>query len=406
MMSSYDDEFRKGTEPSAARVGADLKAARERLGWKLASVSGHLRIRLPYLQAIEDGRVDLLPGNAYAIGFLRTYAQALGLDPDEVSRRFRAEASETTRKTELNFPAPVPERGVPAGAIVLVGALIAIGAYAFWYKMSGSSHSTAAIVQPVPERLAPLADKSAPVALPSLPAPTATPALTLPAPTPVPSAFASRPTTYTDPPPPPLPMVTPGSAAADVVPSAPPALTAPVAPPPAAPRVVPGSDASEAVEPAATPQAVALTAPIAAPTVPPAPVPTATPPAATEPARPDGPRMVLRAKTDAWIQVREKSGAVLISRVLRAGETWAVPDKANLLLTTGNAGGTEVLVDGQPAASLGIDGGVRRDIPLDPEALKDGKQPGASAQGGATPVSAPGSASPATGAGNPLVKKP
>jgi cytoskeleton protein RodZ len=315
MMSSYDDEFRAGEAPSAARVGADLRAARERLGWTLPDIAGHLRIRLPFLQAIEDGRIDLLPGNAYAIGFVRTYGQALGLDPDEVARRFRAEAAETNRKTELNFPAPVPERGVPAGAIVLVGVCIAIGAYVGWYKMSATSHPTAAMVQPVPERLAPLAEKP-------LPPP------------------AARQTAEGDAPPP-VPSISPSSAAAAV-----PNGSVTASPPPG------------------VPVQVAVVAP------PPAPPP---PPQGVDATRIDGPRIVLRAKADAWIQVRDKTGGVLVNRVLRAGETWQVPAKPNLLLTTGNAAGTELLVDGQPTASLGADGAVRRDLPLDPDAIKDGK---------------------------------
>ena len=84
----------------------------------LPDVAATLRIRLPFLEAIEDGRVADLPGNAYAVGFLRTYASSLGLDAAEVARRFRAEAQEVNRKTELAFPAPVPERGVPAGAVM------------------------------------------------------------------------------------------------------------------------------------------------------------------------------------------------------------------------------------------------------------------------------------------------
>ena len=124
--------------PSAApRAGADLRAARERLGWPIEDVSAALRIRLPHLEALEEGRIDLLPGNAYAVGFLRTYARALGLDPDEIARRFKAEASEVNRRTELIFPAPMPQRGVPAGAVILLGVVLAIGAYAGWYRLSG-----------------------------------------------------------------------------------------------------------------------------------------------------------------------------------------------------------------------------------------------------------------------------
>jgi cytoskeleton protein RodZ len=49
-----------------------------------------------------------------------------------------------------------------------------------------------------------------------------------------------------------------------------------------------------------------------------------------------------------------------------------VPDEQGLMLTTGNAGGIEILVNGTKLKSLGTVGLVKRDIPLDPKKLKDG----------------------------------
>ena len=88
----------------APRAGADLRAARERIGWSLPDIATALRIRLQYLEALEAGRIGDLPGNAYALGFLRTYAVALGLDPNEVARRFKAEAAAVNAKTRVGFP--------------------------------------------------------------------------------------------------------------------------------------------------------------------------------------------------------------------------------------------------------------------------------------------------------------
>jgi cytoskeleton protein RodZ len=87
----------------------------------------------------------------------------------------------------------------------------------------------------------------------------------------------------------------------------------------------------------------------------------------------DQPRILLRANADAWVQVRDRAGPVLLTRLLHSGETWEVPAKPNLLLTTGNAGGTDLVVDGVTAPSLGGSGVVRRDLPLDPDLIKDGK---------------------------------
>jgi cytoskeleton protein RodZ len=91
---------------------------------------------------------------------------------------------------------------------------------------------------------------------------------------------------------------------------------------------------------------------------------------------------VLRANADAWIQVRDRAGPILLNRTLHPGETWEVPVRPNLLLTTGNAGGTDLLVDGVAAPSLGASGAVRRDLPLDPDLIKDGKLPVAGARTG------------------------
>lgn len=191
-------------EQLASRVGGDLRFARERLGWSLPDVANTLRIRQPYLEAIEDGRLSELPGNAYAVGFVRTYATALGLDPAEIARRFRAEAQEVNRQTELAFLAPVPERGVPVGAALLLGVLLIGVSYAAWYRYSGNTRAPIETVQAVPERLAPLAE---PARLPSNPSPQVasilppggTAAIPLPAPTvlpapaPAPAAVAVAP---------------------------------------------------------------------------------------------------------------------------------------------------------------------------------------------------------------------
>ncbi|MGH7041007.1 MAG: helix-turn-helix domain-containing protein, partial [Acetobacteraceae bacterium] len=139
-------------DASAPQVGADLALARERLGATLLEMSHLLRIRLPYLEALEQGRIGALPGRAYALAFLRTYATALGLDADEALRRFKAEAAEICNRTELDFPAPLPERGLPTGALLLLGIVLAVGAYAGWYRLSGEGRLPAETVQPVPAR--------------------------------------------------------------------------------------------------------------------------------------------------------------------------------------------------------------------------------------------------------------
>ncbi len=346
--------------PTVLRTGADLRAARERLGWELADIAAGLRIRQSYLEALEEGRLDLLPGNAYALGFLRIYATSVGLDADELARRFKAEAGEVNARTELAFPAPVPQRGLPTGAVVLLGLLLAVGAYAGWYHLSGEGRLPAETTA-IPQRLAPLAQQvPAPVAVPA-PPPKVAKAKPPPAPT---DAEAAEP-------PPPVEAISPVSAAA-------------------APAVHPEVNAQQAALDApqaqadtpvagTTPEQTALAGP--AHPLPPPPAPPAPDSQAAAVAAKPQPHVVLRATADAWVQVRDKSGQVLLNRIMHAGDAWPVPDRPNLLLTTGNAGGTELVVDGVSTGILGNSGAVKRDLPLDAASIRQSWLDGGSANG-------------------------
>ena len=99
-------------------------------------------------------------------------------------------------------------------------------------------------------------------------------------------------------------------------------------------------------------------------------------------------RIQIRATQDSWIQVRDGTGDLLMTRVLRPGDVYRVPDKAGLKMQTGNAGGLQVSVDGGQGTAMGTPGQVLRGVPLDPErwagavsfaldrALKPGWHPG------------------------------
>jgi cytoskeleton protein RodZ len=84
-------------------------------------------------------------------------------------------------------------------------------------------------------------------------------------------------------------------------------------------------------------------------------------------------RVVLRATAeDCWVQVRELDGSLLLSRLLRRGESFRVPNRPGLSLMVGNAGALEVTVDGHKSPPLGAAGQVKREIVLDPDKLMAG----------------------------------
>ncbi|WP_426957180.1 helix-turn-helix domain-containing protein [Muricoccus radiodurans] len=346
----------------AARVGEELRDARLAVGVTLDEVADRLRINRRYLAALEEGRTKDLPGPAYALGFVRTYARALGLDSDELARRYRDTGAVTAKgKADLVFPEPVPERGMPAGVVILLGAVIMVGAYVAWWNWSGAGNRTVDAVPNPPPRIEQAArDASVPGPLPDT-APVLPP--TLGAATP--GAGAGRP--GVTPPPPGAP--------------AQPAGSRPV--PPVAQALPPAPSPSTAVAPSPGGTVPAPAAPTA-PAAPAAPAPA--PAAATGPSADAPSRVTLRASEEAWVQVRERStGRVILNRVLRSGESYAIPPQEGLVFSTGRAQGLEVVVDGQPTGIFTGRVGVVRDVAVNPEALKAARP----AAGGAAPAPAP-----------------
>ena len=80
-------------------------------------------------------------------------------------------------------------------------------------------------------------------------------------------------------------------------------------------------------------------------------------------------RIVLRAETESWIEIRADDESLVYSGLLREGQRYSVPERRGLRMVTGNAGGLDILVDGQAISRLGPPGAVIRDIDLDPDSL-------------------------------------
>lgn len=84
-------------------------------------------------------------------------------------------------------------------------------------------------------------------------------------------------------------------------------------------------------------------------------------------------RIVLEARTDSYIQVRDNNAnRLLITRLLKKGQRYQVPDRSGLTLLTGNAGALKILVDGIVVPTIGPIGAVRRNVILDVGKLKNG----------------------------------
>lgn len=122
--------------------GRFLKEERMARGISLSAVQVSTRIRTAYLEAIEAGDFASLPGNTYARGFLKLYAKSIGLDPEEVVKRY--DALYNQQAAELQEIQPPTREGISerlarrrrkrrmqtlrlAGILVLLVALIVVG---------------------------------------------------------------------------------------------------------------------------------------------------------------------------------------------------------------------------------------------------------------------------------------
>lgn len=68
--------------------GKDLKKIRDELGVSLEQIAEMVKVRIVYLHAIEDDQFEKTPSRIFLKGFLRAYAQCMGLDADIVASRY------------------------------------------------------------------------------------------------------------------------------------------------------------------------------------------------------------------------------------------------------------------------------------------------------------------------------
>lgn len=401
-------------DAQAAEFGAALRQTRIANGRELGQVAAQLRIRQPYLQAIEDGRFEDLPGPTYAIGFVRAYADYLGLDEEEVVKRYKEVRGGTGALANLVPPAPVAAEGrLPTGSILLLAAVLAAAAYGGWYYLSMKGRDPGEVVAALPDRIAAMVGLKRepmpgpvptpappPTAAPTpSPSPSAPPVATTPAPAAQPPAVTAEnappaaspapaepafPRSTVPAPPPvtrppadePRQAAAPPAQAAPETPAPPAAETAP--PEPATPPPEPAPSQTAEAPPAASPQEVIVPPEAASPPSEDQEPAAAPPPAAPDPASQQlaarsepvpGGRVVLRANASSWVEIRNAEDRRVFSRLMRTGETYAVPTTPGLTLTTGNAGGLAIEVDGKALPPLGRPGDVRRDVALDADAL-------------------------------------
>lgn len=310
-------------------LGAMLRAARVARDEDTSEIAQKLKIRRDQVEGIEANDFSKLHGRTYAIGFVRAYARHHGLDAEEMVKRLKeAHATEDAVKpVNLVFPEALDEKNVPKGSIIVLALVIAMVIYSIVYLTIPSRKGTTSAKAETPSVI--IED----------------PAVVLPKAeviAPAPAQVAAAPVKTEPAAPVEAPPATTFVGGADPIPES------------ALPKPFANFDATDA-------QDLALTITLAQ----------ASPfPSEQVVASAGDSRITLRALAPTYIQIRDTtlSGArgVLIGRVLNTGESFRAPDRAGLVMQTGNAGGLEVEVDGRTVGILGKSGEVITRIPVDP----------------------------------------
>jgi len=268
-MGATEQEFRSSPQQANLPVGETLRQARLHYGLEIADVEAALRIRAMYLHALEEGRTDELPGRVYAIGFVRAYAEYLGLDGADMVHLLKTQSSESANKQEFHFPAAASESKMPQ-IYVLGGSF-----FALMIVLSGLMFIDGK--KPEPNEIPAVAEVQIPK------------------------------------------------------------------------EMITGRAPLESAMYAAIETAVGVEGAAAF-------------------IKPES-RILLNVLDDSWVEIRGTNGKAILSRILKKGDRFLVPNEEGLLLSTGNAGGFSLRVDDQPVPKLGITGAILRAVKLDPDAL-------------------------------------
>lgn len=114
----------------APTLGAGLRAVRKARGRTLAELSHATRVHTRYLTAIEEGDFSALPSRVFAIGYVRAYAGALGLDEQGAIERFKRESPDTSAPLQAPIGAAfqdVRRRSQPVLIAIAVVGVAVIG---------------------------------------------------------------------------------------------------------------------------------------------------------------------------------------------------------------------------------------------------------------------------------------
>ena len=369
-------------DDSFEQIGSTLKQARRAQGLKISDVSQQLRISVDYLSKLEMGAFDQLPAPAYVTGFLRSYGQCVALDPTTLVARYNDLTTKAATMPTYKIPvgARPPQRSAPAIASMLV--VCAGIAYGGWYWVIGGdvNDQMAMVPSEIAETLSipaamqdTLIDQRATSAIPNddqaqsqdltvpvQPEKVIAAKAVIPTPTVASDdqvAMAKTGTTETgtaktimDEAPAGAKLTKPVETAAAIV-----APREPAAPPADVDSPVLSGDLAETqvITPASQDGETRATGNSAIANL-------------RDPAQ----EITIRAVAASWVEIVRDNGEEVMAKLMKAGDSYVVEGNTRLYLSTGNAGGLEIVIGSDDPRPIGETGQIVRDLPLVTDKLR------------------------------------
>ncbi len=130
----------KPKAPKITKVGAMLKEVRLNQGLKTADVAKKLCIRKIYLDAIEDSNYKEIPPLPYGIGFIRSYANYLGLNGENIVELYKEETN-ISEPNDIHVLEPQPEASMPGMQYIVISLLAIVLIYLGWSSLSSNNEA-------------------------------------------------------------------------------------------------------------------------------------------------------------------------------------------------------------------------------------------------------------------------
>lgn len=295
-------------------TGQYLRSRRQQMGYRIEDVSAAINVRSAQLLAIENGEHDKLPGMIYAVGFVKTYASFLNVDPIAIAEQYKREyegreepvQKKNTRKTITDDP--YADNRVPSPAVMGGALLFFILCFGIWWFSSADTDEQLAELTAVPQ--APVVETASDdIQIPVINDNVQTTVENAPTDSDVSTVMENE------------------------------------------------NDISEMDIAEQDQQEPIVEKPLAL----------SEKDKLKEQTKQS--RVTITALETTWLEVADDSRRVLYKQLLRQGEEFNVPDTPHFYLSTGNAGALIFSVDGKKLLPIGATGDILREIMLTPDVL-------------------------------------